>query len=82
MSHVSKQTMTVRITPETREALDAIATSLDRDRSFVVKEALSAYLETHRWQLEHIRQGLGEAEAGRFASEADVKRAISRLRRR
>jgi len=82
MSYMSRQTLTVRITPETREALDAIATSLDRDRSFVVKEALSAYVETHRWQVEHIRQGLGEAEAGRFASEAEVKKAISRLRRR
>jgi predicted transcriptional regulator len=79
---VSSQTLTVRITPETREALDAIAASLDRDRSFVVKEALSAYVDTHRWQVDHIRQGLREAEAGRFASPAEVKRAISRLRRR
>lgn len=79
---MSTQTLTVRITPDTRQALDAIATSLDRDRSFVVNEALSAYVETHRWQVEHIRQGLGEAEAGRFASEAEVKKAIRRLRRR
>lgn len=82
VSYVSKQTLTVRIGSDTREALDAIAASLDRDRSFVVKEALSAYVEMHRWQVEHIRQGLAEAEAGRFASEAAVKRAIRRLRRR
>ncbi|HLM97697.1 MAG TPA: hypothetical protein VK335_00340 [Bryobacteraceae bacterium] len=77
-----KETMTVRIEPETREALDAIATALDRDRSHVVNEALATYVETHRWQIQHIRQGLREADAGRFASEKDVKKVIARLRRK
>ncbi len=74
--------MTVRIEPETREALDAIATALDRDRSHVVNEALATYVETHRWQIQHIRQGLREADGGRFASEKDVKKVIARLRRK
>ncbi len=74
--------MTVRIEPETREALDAIATALDRDRSHVVNEALAAYVEMHRWQVRHIRQGLREAEAGKFVSEKDVKKTIARLRRK
>jgi len=77
-----KETMTVRIEPETREALEAIATALDRDRSHVVNEALAAYVETHRWQVQHIRQGLREADAGKFASEKDVKKTIARLRRK
>jgi len=77
-----KETMTVRIEPETREALDAIAAALDRDRSHVVNEALDAYVETHRWQIEHIRQGLREADAGKFAREKDVKKTIARLRRK
>jgi len=74
--------MTVRIEPATREALEAIATALDRDRSHVVNEALAAYVETHRWQVQHIRQGLREADAGKFASEKDVKKTIARLRRK
>jgi len=77
-----KETMTVRIEPATREALEAIATALDRDRSHVVNEALAAYVETHRWQVQHIRQGLREADAGKFASEKDVKKTIARLRRK
>jgi len=72
----------VRIEPETREALDAIAEVLDRDRSHVVNEALAAYVETHRWQVEHIRQGLREAEAGKSLAEATVKKTIARLRRK
>jgi len=34
----------------------------------------------HQWQIDHIRQGLCEANAGNFASKANVKRVISRLR--
>ena len=74
--------MTVRIEPGTREALDAIAEALERDRSHVVNEALAAYVETHRWQMEHIRQGLREAEAGKFVAESTVKKTLARLRRK
>ena len=79
---MTKETMTVRIPSATREALDALAAAIDRDRSYVVNEALSAYLELHRWHLEHIRQGLREAQEGRFVSDARVKQTLSRLRRK
>jgi predicted transcriptional regulator len=44
-----------------------------RDRSHLVNVV-------HQWQVDHIRQGLGEANAGKFASKAKVKSVISRLR--
>jgi predicted transcriptional regulator len=77
-----KQTMTVRIDGETRQALDAIATNLDRDRSYVVNQALAAYVDMHRWQVAHIWQGLREAESGKFVSEDEARRVIGRLRRK
>ena len=80
--YMGKDTMTVRIDPAVREDLDAIASAADRDRTWVVNQALTAYLETYRWQIEHIRQGLREAEAGQFASPAAVKKAMRRLLRK
>lgn len=77
-----KQTMTIRIEPEVRSSLDAIAAAADRDRTWVVNEALAAYIETQRWQIEHIRQGLREADSGRFASTRAVKQVVDRLRRK
>jgi predicted transcriptional regulator len=77
-----KQTMTVSIEPEMRQALGEIAQALDRDLSSVFNEALAAYVETYRWQAEHIRQGLREAEAGKFVSRSDVKKAVALLKRR
>jgi len=82
MNDMARQTITVRVEAETREALDTIAAALDRDRSYVVNEALASFIETHRWQVEHIGQGLRQAEAGEFASDAQVNRVLGRLRRR
>jgi predicted transcriptional regulator len=79
---MARQTLAVRIDVGTRKALDAIAAKLDRDRSYVVNEALAAYVETHRWHVGHIRQGLREADSGKFAPEAEVGKVIARLRRR
>jgi len=79
---MAKEVMTVRIERETKHAMDTIAAMLDRDRSYVVKEALAAYVETHQWQIEHIQRGLREANAGKFVAERAMKRAIERLRRK
>lgn len=72
----------MRVEDNTRSALDALADALDRDRSYLVNEALDAYLETHRWQVEHIKQGLREADAGQFVDERQVRKVIARLRRK
>lgn len=58
--------------------LDAIAAALDRDRSYVLNEAISAYLDLYRWHKRHIQEGLKQADAGEFASEEEVTRALRR----
>ena len=80
--YMNREILTVRVPSETKEALDAIAEALDRDRSYVVNDALNSYIEIQRWQIEHIKKGLREAKAGRFVPEKDVQKTISRLRRK
>ena len=72
--------MTVRVDPRMRKELDGIAAALERDRSYVVNEALKVYVDIHQWQIDHIRKGLREADAGKFASDSEVKRVTGRLR--
>ena len=79
---MAREVMTVRVEPRTRKALDGIASSLDRDRTYVVNEALQSYIDIHKWQIDHIQQGLREANAGRFVPKAEVSRMIGRLRRK
>ena len=82
MHYMARQTLTIRVEPEVRSSLDAIAAAADRDRTWVVNQALTTYIETQRWQIEHIRQGLREADAGKFASSRAVKQVVERLRRK
>lgn len=78
---MNKQTVSFRLDAQRRKALDAIAAGLDRDRTYVLNEAISNYLEVHQWQAEHIKEGLRQANAGQFAKDADVAAAFRRWRR-
>jgi predicted transcriptional regulator len=80
MAMTTKENVTVRLDREKREALDHLAKSMDRDRSYLINEAVTAYLELHAWQIEEIREGLKEAEEGRFASDEEVAQAFRRAR--
>lgn len=59
----SKQ-LSFRTEPEKIVALDEVAASLDRDRSYVLNQAVDAFLEVYRWQVEHIGKAVAEADAG------------------
>jgi len=78
---MGKTTITFRLDTDKREALDTIAEVADRDRSYVLNEAIDAYLDAHQWQIEHIKNGLRQAKAGQFATEKEVARAFARWRR-
>lgn len=77
---MARQSITVRVDDALRDSLDQIATNLDRDRSYIVNEALTAYVELHKWQIEHIQQGIREADAGKFVPDDEVKRTLKKLR--
>ena len=68
-----KVTLTFRTDAQTRDALDGIARSMDRDRSFVVKEAVAQYLYWNETQMASIKRGLAQVEAGEFAPDAEVE---------
>lgn len=72
-----RETISFRLDSEKREALDAVASVLDRDRSYILNEAIDAYLDVQQWQIEHIRKGLRQANAGQFATEAEMKAALA-----
>ena len=54
---------------QTVEQLDRLAEATDRQRSWILEQALRAYLKTHAWQVEDIRQALAEADDGDFATD-------------
>ena len=76
---MAEETISVRIPSEKKAALDAIAAQTDRDVSLVIEEAVTAYLDLHAWQRAHIEEGVRQADAGEFASEAEVDRPMAAL---
>ncbi len=76
---MSKENITFRLDSDKRATLDAIAAGMNRDRSYILNEAIAAYLEIHQWQIDEIQQGIAESEAGDFASEAEVEAMFTKL---
>jgi predicted transcriptional regulator len=77
---MAKETVTFRIDADVRAALDRLAAALDRDRSYLINEAVEAYLDVHGWQIAHIEDGLRQADAGEFAEAEEVAAFWTRLR--
>lgn len=79
---MEKETVNFRAEADKIQGLDAIAAALDRDRSYVINQAITAYLALHQWQIDHIKEGIRQAEAGEFATDAEVSSAFRRRKRR
>jgi predicted transcriptional regulator len=79
---MEKQTISFRLASDQVSALDELANSLDRDRTYLLAEAVQAYLDTRRWHLEQIRAAIAEADAGKVIDHRRVKSIASRWRPR
>jgi predicted transcriptional regulator len=77
---MDKQTISFRLDTDRVAALDALADSMDRDRTYVLGEAVQAYLELQKWQMEEIEAGLAEAEAGKVVDHRTVKTMAAKWR--
>jgi RHH-type transcriptional regulator, rel operon repressor / antitoxin RelB len=51
-----------------------------RDRTRALNEAVEPSLDVDQWQTQHIQEGIRQADAGEFASDAEVAAAFSRWR--
>lgn len=65
--------MTIRLEAETKKRLDRLSAATSRSKSFLAAEAIREYVAANEWQIKEIRAAIGEADAGDFASEDEVK---------
>jgi len=70
--------VTLRLEPELRKRLDGLAQAQRRSRSFIATEAIREYVAVNEWQIEETKKGLAEADRGEFASDAQVRRTMSK----
>lgn len=65
--------VTARLDPETKEKLDLLAKSTARSKSFLISEAVRAYVKEQAWQIDAIKEGIKQADAGNFASNDEIR---------
>jgi predicted transcriptional regulator len=56
--------MTVRLTPEVSEKLEALAHDTKRSKSYLASEAIASYVDRNASQVDEIKKGLDEARSG------------------
>lgn len=78
---MEKVNITVRFEQDTVAVLDDLAGVMDRDRSYLIKQAVSDYIAHNRWLVEEIRQAVTEANAGDFLPDAEAAAFMDELGR-
>jgi RHH-type rel operon transcriptional repressor/antitoxin RelB len=75
------EVMTIRVDRKTKARLEKLAKAMDRTKSYLAAEAIRAYVDLNEWQIAEIKAALKEADAGDFASEAEVRAVMRKWRR-
>lgn len=67
-------TLSVRVSPEIRNQLEALSSVTCRTKSFLAAEAIESYLAIHSWQVKAIEKSLAKADSknAKFVSHAKV----------
>ncbi len=66
-------TVTARLDSDTKEKLEQLAKSTARSRSFLISEAVRAYVQEQAWQIQAIEEGIAQADSGNFASNDEIR---------
>jgi len=65
-------TLTMRIDDKTKHRLEKLAKSTSHTRSYIVAHAIKDYLEVNEWQIQEIKAGIKEADAGHLIDHETV----------
>ena len=69
---VEKTVFSIRVSEDLKQKLEALAVAMDRDRSWVVSNALETYVAEQSWQIQAIEEGIAAAERGELVSHDEV----------
>ena len=76
------KTVSVRTDAKNVKALDALASVQDRDRSYLLNQAVDNYLDLQQYHIELIEKGIRQADAGELVDHSEVEKMVAKLRRR
>jgi predicted transcriptional regulator len=72
----SPRTISFRIAADKVAELDAIAKAMDRDRSYLLNEAVESYLSEQQRFVAMVNEGLRASENGELIDDEEVGRMV------
>lgn len=76
---MQQKTVTFRAPGDKIKALDSLAAVQQRDRSFVLNEAVDQYLSLNEYHIALIKEGIRQADAGKLIPHDEVRRRLMKL---
>ncbi len=76
------RTITFRLPEEKLQALDSVAHVQQRDRSFVINEAVTQYLSLYEYHRTLIEEGIRQDDAGEVVDHETVLNMVAGLIRK
>jgi predicted transcriptional regulator len=77
----TQKTVSFRMDAGKVEALDELAAQTRRDRTFLLNEAVDAWLDLHSYQQRLVDAGMKAAEEGRFVDNAEMRKRLAGLKK-
>lgn len=78
---MSLKTVSFRAISTKIDRIDSLATAQQRDRTFVLNEAIDNYLDLHDYHRSLIERGLNDAASGKVVTHEAVGRQLSAQRK-
>ncbi len=69
--------LSLRISEQKAREIETLAKATDRSKSWLLEQALDAYLETQSWQVARIERGLAEIERGEAVAHEEIAEWLS-----
>ena len=64
--------LSVRISEDKARRIEALAKATDRPKSWLLEQALDAYLDSQAWQVARIEEGLADIQSGAALAHEEV----------
>ena len=73
---MEKLNVTCRIPKDAVDSLDKLGALVDRDRSYLINQAIAHYVANQKWQIEEVERAIAEADAGKVVSHDDFVKTV------
>lgn len=73
---MEKLNVTVRVDKEHVDTLDQLGEYFDRDRSYLINQAIERFIAQQQWQIDEVNKAIEEADAGRVMTHAEFAKKV------